>query len=105
MKFKLELKKSIIEDEIIKHFKANFNPLNPQLDMIVKFDHKDAGFIYKLKILYSTCNINIYDKLDIDCKCGVFDVELTLNNDIKSGKSLGLQLLEIEEKIAEKVES
>ncbi len=102
MKIKLELNRSIIESEIKKHFYKNFNFQNPQLDMVVKFNHKNNSYIYKFEILYSTCNINIYDDSNIDCKCGIFEVELTLVNDRKSGKSLSMQLLEIEEESLEK---
>ena len=77
MKFKLELKRSEIADEIKRHFEISFNPLNPQLDMLVKFNTKYKSFIYTIEILYSTCNINIYNDGErvefgtflIQCQC------------------------------------
>lgn len=104
MKFEFELKRSVIEEEIKKHFKENYDPLSPQLDMEAKFFHKGAQFVYNFKIPYSTCNVNIYDDTEISCKCGVFSVDFKLIEDIKQRrKSIAVELLEIEEKIEEKL--
>jgi len=95
---KLEIKSEVIENAIKDDFRKNFDPQTPKLDFYAEFEYKDKNKVYKLEVPYFPCMINIYMVEEIDCKCGVFEVELTI---IEDTKGLSIALVEIAEELTE----
>lgn len=100
----LKIYRSTIEDEILKHFKENYDPEDKKTEYELIFDHKTRVFIYQITVPYYIDSLWIYSDNFISCTCATFDIELEIIGECNA-KELSNKIEKIKDELNEYFEN
>lgn len=100
----LKIYRSTIEDEILKHFRENYNPVDRKTEYELVFDYKTRVFVYEIIVPYYIDLLGVYSDYFISCTCATFEIELEIIGE-RNLKELSNKIEKIKDKLNEYFEN